>query len=260
MLGVERKKEIIRLITLHDSVEVSDLAQQFEVTEETIRKDLKQLEYEGHLKRIYGGAIWNGSVQSKVDIELREKILVPDKEKIADVCAPLINNQESVFLDGSTTSYHIAKKLMCKNITVITNSLLTGNLLSTSSNVKLILLGGTFNPKEQMFLGKTTALSMKQYFVDKAFISCHSLHLEHGITDANEEHAQIRKLGIEHSHVTYLVADHTKFDNTSFSFIAGLNSVHALATNRPLAKEWLDKLNALGVQYLYPANTDEECN
>lgn len=252
MLGISRKNEIKKLITRQHNVIVSDLAKQFNITEETIRKDLKQLEDEGILKRIYGGAVLVESVQTDVDVNIRQEIMVKDKEIIADECIQFVNNHDSVFLDGSTTSYYIAKKIKNKSITVITNSLKIVTELSNSSTVKLVLIGGFFDSVSQTFLGKTATHDMKQYFVDKAFISCRSLHLNHGITDSNEQQAEIRKLAIEHAHNIFLVADHTKFNKTSFSLISELSAINTLITNRPLKEDWIQKLGEIDINYIYP--------
>jgi len=100
MLAITRKNKIKEITIQKKSVTVSELSEVFNVTEETIRRDLQQLEEEGFLKRIYGGAYIDESVQSDVAVNLREKILVKDKEIIAKECIPFIKDGDSIFLDG----------------------------------------------------------------------------------------------------------------------------------------------------------------
>ena len=192
MLAITRKNKIKEIITEKKSATVAELAKLFNITEETIRRDLSQLESEGFLKRIYGGAYIEDIVQSDLDVRLREKIMVKDKEIIANECARIIMNGNSIFLDASTTSLYIATKIKNKKITVITNSLKIANLLSDSETVRLLLVGGILDSSSLSFVGKNTENDMRQYFVDKAFISCRSIHLKTGITDSNEQQAEVR--------------------------------------------------------------------
>ena len=252
MLRISRKNEIKSIAFKDGNVIVAQLAEQFNTSEETIRKDLKQLEDEGVLKRVYGGAIYIDSTKRE-DAETREKLFIEDKEIIADICMPYIKNNESIFLDGSTTAYCLAKKLQDKQITVITNSLLISNLFSTSASVvTLVTIGGQYDSKRKVFLGQTSELCLKQYFFDKAFISCEALHLDHGLTDSSEAHAQIRKLAISQAHDAFLIVDHTKFDKSSLAYITKPNSLHALITNKPLSQKWTAKLDSINVAYDFP--------
>ncbi|MBN2899749.1 MAG: DeoR/GlpR transcriptional regulator, partial [Clostridia bacterium] len=234
------------------SVTVSKLSKEFNVTEETIRKDLQLLENEGILKRIYGGAYVEESVQGDVDVNLRENILVKDKEIIAEKCVPFVKDGDSIFLDASTTSYYIASKIMSHNITLITNSLKIASLVANSDTVKLLLIGGIYDKRSMSFLGKNAENDIQKYFVDKAFVSCRSVHLDFGITDSNEQQAEIRKIAFKHSHQTFLVVDHTKFNKTSFSFIADLSDIDEIVTNQPLSEAWVDRLKQEGINITAP--------
>lgn len=254
MLAITRKTKIKEMISTKKSVTVSELANMFHVTEETIRRDLQQLENEGLLKRIYGGAYIDEVVQGDVDIKLREKIMVKDKEIIANECAKLVKNGESIFLDASTTSLYIATKIKNKKLTVITNSLKIANLLSGLENIKLLLIGGILDSNSMSLLGKNAQNDMKQYFVDKAFISCRSINLISGITDSNEQQAEVRKLAIQHSNLTYLVVDHTKFDKTSFAYIADLKEIDAIVVNKSLTEAWVNALKENNIELIGPVN------
>lgn len=252
MLAITRRNLIKDIILDQKSVTVSNLSKKFNVTEETIRKDLQTLENEGILKRIYGGAYVEESVQGDVDVSLRENILVKDKEIIADECVPYVKDGDSIFLDASTTSYYIASKILNRRITLITNSLKIATLVATSDAVKLILVGGVYDNKSMSFLGKTAENHIRNYFVDKSFVSCRSVHLEFGITDSNEQQAEIRKIAFKHSHQKFLVADHTKFNKTSFSFIAELDEIDIIVTNQPLPGEWAEKLVQKSIGVTHP--------
>lgn len=238
MLPILRRSKIKEIIYEEKSVSVSKLSKEFGVTEETIRRDLQELENEGILKRIYGGAYINDMVQSDVDVSLREQILVEEKELIANRCANEVLPGNSVFLDASTTSLYIALKIKHLKITVITNSLKIANILEDSPSIHLVLTGGIYNQNSMSFLGKGAENSLSNLFVDKAFVSCRSIHINTGITDSNEQQAEVRRLAIKHSNQAYLVVDHTKFDSTAFSFISDFDDISYLVTDKKINNEW----------------------
>lgn len=238
MLAITRLNEIKELIRQQKSVLVSELALRFNVTEETIRRDLKKLEDEGLVIRVYGGAYSANGVQNDVNISLRQTILVAEKQMIARRCLPSISNGDSIFLDCSTTVLELAQLLSQYSLTVITNSLKVADCLAPSTDIRLIVVGGTLHHTSMSFLGHNTCCALGNYHVDKAFVSCRSLSMGHGITDANEEQSALRRVAIEASNQVFLLADHTKFDTTSFSKIARLEEISTLVTDRPLTPEW----------------------
>lgn len=240
MLPIARKNKIKEIITEKKSVIVSELATLFKVTEETIRKDLQQLEEEGFLTRTYGGAYVSEGVENDVDVNLREHIQVEGKQKIADMCLNYINNGDSIFLDASTTSLYIASCIKGKRLTVTTNSIKIVSMLSDDPNIKLVIIGGRIEQPSMSALGRNAESNLNNYFFDAAFISCRAISMVHGITDSNEQQAQIRKLAIEHANHTYLVADYTKFDRTAFTKICEFKNINTIISDKSLPQEWHD--------------------
>lgn len=238
MLPVARKSKIKELVQEKKSVTVSELAKMFSVTEETIRRDLKILEEEGVLTRTYGGAFIQDGVQNDIDVNIRETLFVKSKEKIAAKCALFIHHGDSIFLDSSTTSLFIATNIRNKRVTVITNSLKVANTLADAESIRLILIGGMYSPASMSFLGRSSLTTMQGFFVDKAFISCRSISIEHGITDSNEQQADIRQLAIKRANKAYLVVDYTKFNKTSFTTICNFNEIDTLVVDKHLDDAW----------------------
>lgn len=250
MLPIARRNKIKEIISEKKSVTVSELAKAFKVTEETIRKDLQQLEEEGFLTRTYGGAYISDGVENDVDINLREHIHVEGKEKIAQMCLKYINSGDSIFLDASTTSLHIASNLRDKRLTVTTNSIKIMDVLSKNPNVKLIVIGGRIEHPSLSALGRNAESNMHNYFFDAAFISCRALSMPHGITDSNEQQAEIRKIALEHSNHTYLVADYTKFDRTAFTKICDFTKINTCVVDKQLSPEWRNFLESYNINLI----------
>lgn len=246
MLAAERKQQIKAIILEKKSASVTALAELFGVTGETIRRDLKALEREDVLIRTYGGAFIQSGVENLIDADLRKTVYIDEKEIIARRCRTLIHNGDAIFLDNSTTCYYIAKAIRDLNITVVTNNLMVIDFFSTSENIRLVSVGGEFSITEQAFYGTIAQKTLREYYVDKAFISCRTLSIENGITESTDQWALIRHLMIERSNEQYLVVDHTKFDQTSFVHIGGYDEITAIITNRPLNAEWHKAMQAQG--------------
>ncbi|MFZ5988529.1 MAG: DeoR/GlpR family DNA-binding transcription regulator [Bacillota bacterium] len=250
LLPVARKSKIKELVLEKKSVSVSELAKMFSVTEETIRRDLKYLEDEGVLIRTYGGAFIQDGVENDINVDIRETIFVENKEKIAIKCAELIHHGDSIFLDASTTSLFISAKIRNKRVTVITNSLKVANTLADSESVRLITVGGLLSSKSMSFLGRSALNSLQGFFVDKAFISCRSVSIEHGVTDSNEQQAELRQLAIKRANKVFLVADHTKFNKTSFATIGSFDEIDYIVVDKKLDNAWHSFLTDQNVELI----------
>lgn len=238
MLSVTRKQKIKDLILERKSATVAELVKMFSVTDETIRRDLRSLEEEGVLMRSYGGAFVQSGVKNLIDSSIRSSVYVEEKSFIAEKCKRIIQNGDVIFLDNSTTTFFIAKAIQNMRLTVVTNSLPIINLISQKENIRLICIGGLFSPKELAFYGSKAQKALEEYYVDKAFFSCRSLSLDHGVTDSNDGWAQMRKTIIERSKERYLVADYSKFNQTSFISICEFDCLDAIFTDRPLSADW----------------------
>lgn len=238
MLAVARKNKIRDIVLEKKSGTVVELAKIFKVSEETIRRDLKQLEEEGVLVRTHGGAYVQDSVEHEVDVNIRQGLLVEDKRRIAKKCAEFIANGDSVFLDSSTTAYAICDEILNREITVLTNSLKVINKLAEQSKMRLYCTGGEISRNTQSFLGRSALKSLAMFHFDKAFISCDSLNMEFGMMDASERQADIRELAASLASRFYLIVDHTKFNTTNFIQIGNLANAKGVIVDCPLDEEW----------------------
>lgn len=255
MLAVERRKVILEKLQETGSVTVSDLSDEFSVSEETIRRDLTRMEDEGLLKKTYGGAFINRGMHLTVPVSLREHTYVEGKDVIGRFAAEMINTGDTIFLDVSTTAIHIAEKILDKkNLIVITNNLRVAETLSKSSSIKTICTGGTLRPATLSTVGKAAENAIGGYFADKAFICCDGVHRIHGVTDANEKESEVRKMMMRQAEQSILVVDATKFDKTSFVHMAGFGEFNYLLTDRNLNEEWRTTLREQDVQFRCGSN------
>ena len=251
MLAVTRKNKIKDTLIERKSITVTELSKTFDVTEETIRRDLKFLEDEGFLTRTYGGAFIQSGVENNVTVELREVAYTKSKEAIAKECRKLIHNGDSIFLDASTTALFIARAISNMRLTVVTNSLLIVNQLTElENNIRVVCVGGTFSKDHKAFQGNATVQALDNLYLDKTFMSCRSLSMEHGITDSSEGQAMIHQKLLQRSNEVYLIADYSKFDKTSFIHICDYDHLTGIVSDKVLSQEWKDFLLKKNTNYI----------
>lgn len=250
MLAVTRKNKIRDILTERKSVTVAELSRHFEVTEETIRRDLKALEDIGFLTRTYGGAFIQDGVENNVNVSIREVAYTESKTAIARTCRELIRNGDSIFLDASTTALFIAKAIQNMRLTVVTNSLLIVDALADCENIRLICIGGSLSRDYKAFHGNVAAQALDSFYLDKTFMSCRSLSMEHGITDASENVGAIRHKLLSRSNEIYLIADYSKFNKTSFLHICDFQDLSAIVSDFKYTPEWREFLAKNDVRIL----------
>lgn len=249
MLAIERRNKILELLQKESRVVVSDLSKTFQVTEETIRRDLEKLETDGFAKKAYGGAIINESLNVDLPFTVRKTANVMSKQKIADICASLIKDGESIMLDASSTAVYIAKRLKNKkNLTIITNSIEILFELSDIAGWKVLSTGGMMKEGALSLVGPQAEKMIMYYHVDKAILSCKGLDIEHGITDSNDMEAQIKRLMIAAANMKILAADSTKFDRISFTTICDLSEIDMIVTDTEPEAKWISALGSMDIR------------
>ena len=253
MLAIERKNEILNKLRADQRVLVSELASFYNVTEETIRRDLDKLEKEGYATKTYGGAILGNSTKTDLSYTIRNKTNVEAKNIIASLASRLVEDGDHLMLDDSSTSLFLAKKLKGKkNLTIITNSVELVVELSTVETWTIILTGGRLKPDSLALVGDQTQASLRRYHVDKVIFSCKGIAPSAGITDSSEFHAQTKQSMIAGAQKKILILDSSKFDQISFVEIAGLDAIDTVVTNAAPGDQWLRLFEENGTQCIYP--------
>ena len=244
MLAIERKNNIIEILQKNKKVIVSDLSSLFNVTEETIRRDLEKLEKEGIAKRTYGGAILNESLYIDLPYMVRKKTNVDNKQNIAKIVSSLIEDGDHIMLDGSSTAVYVAKYLKNKkNLTIITNSVEILLELSDVNGWNILSTGGSLKGGALALVGYQAEKMIKSYHVDKAIISCKGIDMEKGVTDSKEADAHIKKLMVDAANTKILVVDESKFDKISFTKIVDFSDLDILVTDHQLSNDWQQVLS-----------------
>lgn len=251
MLAAERRKKIIDLAHQEKRVLVSVLSRMFEVTEETIRRDLEKLEKEGIVSRTYGGAMLNRHTNEDLPFTARNIMNTDIKQSIAIKAMDLINEGDTLMVDPSSTSFELLKLLTNKNnLTVITNSVHILNDFS-GSEMNIVSTGGNLRPRSLSLVGPVAHHTLQRYNVDKAIISCKGIDLDKGITESNEPECELKKYMLKQCEKVILLADHTKFDKVAFTVLSELERVDYLVTDQAPSEPWVRRLAELNIELIY---------
>ena len=256
MLKIERHNIIEQEIRKQGFVLVPGLSALLACSEETIRRDLKEMEQAGKLVRTHGGAYLVEKYDKGYPLELRKSYLQHTKERLAEAAIASIQENDVIMLDASTTCLSIAEAILARGIcvTLITNSLAVFTLFSeANSNVNLIGVGGTFRRRTSSFADPNTVEALRGYYADKAFISCPKLSPEFGLSDNHISEANVRKQMLKNAQKRFLVVDHTKFEGTANILFEGLESVDVLITDQKLPEEWESFAQRHGIELRYAA-------
>lgn len=252
MLAIERKNEILNKLRNEQRVLVSELAALYNVTEETIRRDLDKLEREGYATKTYGGAILGGS-QTDLPSPAHSKIHADAKNAIAALVAGLIQDGDHLMLDDSSTALYIAKQLKTKkNLTVITYSVEIVAELSGIKGWTVLCTGGRLKSGTLALIGHQVAQALSKYHVEKAIFSCKGIDQHAGITDSAESHAIAKQAMMRAGKQSILALDSSKFDKISFVEVSPLSGVQAVVTDRKPNPAWLQYFDSIHMPCYYP--------
>lgn len=257
MLAVERRNLILEKLQEERKVVVSELSTLFDVSEETIRRDLDKLDRQGLAIKSYGGAVLNENAGPDMPFHVRKKRNSKGKQEIARLVSGLVQDGEHIIVDPSTTAVAVVKALKNKKkLTVITSSIEVLIELSDVSGWDIICTGGTLRENYLALVGARAVEAVHSFCADKAILSCKGIDLDKGITDANEMFSQVKQAMLRSAKQRILAADHTKFGNVAFSRICELSAVDMVVTDVRPSREWMVYFEEKGIECLYGGEED----
>lgn len=252
MLAIERRREILARLTLHGKVIVADLAREFDVTEETIRRDLDRLESEGLASKTYGGAVSKFNASLELPYTIREEVHIEEKQRIASLVADLISDGERVMLDASSTALYVFRRLReKKNLTVITNSVKILLESADRTDWTVISTGGSLRTDALSLTGPIAERTLASYYADTAICSCKGLDPRLGVSDSTQTESPIKQTMFSSASRRILCVDSDKFDKKAFVKLFDLSEVDLLVTEREPSPEWRAFCEAHDVRLVY---------
>lgn len=254
MYNIERKSEILKILEQNGRIGVNELSTRFNSSRETIRRDLREMEEKGLLKRTHGGAVFDStfsSTTSEFPVGAREIQRFKEKDSICKFAASFIKNGDSIFVDNSSTCLYLIQYIPADfQITLITNSikLLIESMESNHANLMIICLGGFFNGSNLSTYGNISQKNAADFYPNKSFMSCAGIHLPDQLTDSSILEVDTKRLMIEHSQEVFILADYTKFDRTGPFSLTNYSSVDYMITDQKANHDQLAPLEKAGVK------------
>jgi DeoR family transcriptional regulator, fructose operon transcriptional repressor len=247
MYAEERQQHILERARAAGRVEVNALAEDLDVTPETVRRDLTSLERHGVLRRVHGGAIPVERLGFEPGIETRSERLVAEKERIGKVALSHLPDEGTVLLDAGTTTLRLAEQLpRDRELTIVTNSLGIAALVAVHPNLSLYLLGGRVRGRTLAAVGSWVTNALQDVFVDVAFLGTNGLSVQHGLTTPDQSEAAAKRAMISSARRSVVLTDHTKIGVDHFSRFADLSDIAAVITDSGLDPETAAEIEAQG--------------
>lgn len=254
-LAADRRVRILERVAEGMSIQVADLAREFGCSEMTIRRDILRLERDGFLRRTYGGA--TAHVTRSLDLAFNARALTNAREKrlVALEAVGLIGDAQMLYVGIGTTAEHFARYLPARmDLTVVTGSLPIASMLGTRP-AHAIVLGGSVRHDELSCVGPVARATLERYRFDLAVLGTAGLTARWGLTDLNDEEAEIHRLAIERSARLMVIADGSKLGSVTGSVVAPASSIGVLVSDSTAPEAELAALRDLGMEVVIASAT-----
>jgi DeoR family transcriptional regulator, fructose operon transcriptional repressor len=232
MMPTQRRQAILAQVREQAAVSAEELARQFSVSVETIRRDLRRLQRDGLLERVYGGATRPSGRSSEGSFAARSTRHIERKRAIAALAASLVEPEETIVIDIGTTALEVARALPAGfRGRVLTNSVPAAMELSGRDDIELLLSGGQIRPGDGACSGAHAESFFAEFYADRAFLGSGGVHSGAGLTDYHPAEVVTRRTIIEHTAKSYVLADSSKLGVIAVRRVCRLDQVAAVLTD-----------------------------
>lgn len=247
----ERRKNIVEMLNKKGKIKVAELSAYYGISEVTIRNDLDELEKQGLLERVHGGAVTTYRSYYNMDLLERAKTNEIEKRMIAESVSKLICNGDTLMINAGTTTLYVVEYLKdFKNLVIVTNSIAIAQEADRYKNLEIILLGGSINGQYQFTHGDETINQIRKYRVDKLILASDGISAEEGITTGFATEAEIDRQMISRASKTILACDYTKIGRVGFANIEPVESIDYLVTNDSAVQSELKEIASRGIEII----------
>jgi len=256
-LDNKKNKQKLRVLEMLDNCEnvlsTTEVAQNLNISESTVRRLFNELEEKGEVQRVYGGISLAYDMHSEYRFENLKMRYVEEKQRIGTAASKLVNNGDTLFIDGGTTAQQVAvglsrllRKKEVEGIQVFTNSMINVEILADYCDVSL--LGGLYRKKRQDFCGYITDIVLDVISFDKSFIGADSIYvdIDGGVSASDTSTAQISRKVVGRTKENFVVADSTKFNKRSLIEYITMHQINAIITDTGLSDEIASRINTSG--------------
>jgi DeoR family transcriptional regulator, glycerol-3-phosphate regulon repressor len=250
VLSAIRHETILRELEAAGRVRVSVLAPAFGVSEETIRRDLTELEAQSLLRRVHGGAVRH-EVDREQPILERSRVKAREKIRIGQIAAGLVRDGMSVFIDTGSTPVAVAQalaKLTYTNVTVTTNSLDIGRILAQTAGLRVRMTPGMLRANDNAIVGHETCDYLRRFAFDLSIVGIAACDLEFGWMDYGQDESDLRRIVAANAQPVAIVCDDSKFGRRASITTYALDQAMTIVTNKPLPPEFSRRFDRAGIE------------
>jgi DeoR/GlpR family transcriptional regulator of sugar metabolism len=259
VLPSQRRQAVLRRLAAHGEVGFAELAEEFGVSEMTIRRDLETLEADGVARRIRGGAISVVSRSYEPPLAMRATTQSAAKTAIGATAAGLVNEGDTVIIDVGTTTLELAKALHGRRgLTVVTASLPIAVELGNDPDIRVLVTGGQVRSGELSLTGGIAEDVFGTLNCDLAFIGVAGICAVPGLTEYNHDDARVKRAAIGAARRSVVLADASKLGRVAFATVAPLSAIDAVVTDAPAADVSVGELAAAGAEVVEAKVTETE--
>lgn len=246
MLAIERKKHILNSLRENKTLSVNELADRFQLSKETIRRDLRDFEKQGLVRKTHGGAVLvedaekpsfqtsvTGPYFAELPIDIRRAYNSEEKEVICKLAATRLDSKDVIYIDNSSTTIPLVKYIPADlTITVLTNSILviTEAYKLNNPNLSIFCVPGFFNSNNLSLYGNQTVKMVEEFFPNKAFISCAAVMPDSRLADSSMYEIDTKRAFMGKSDKVFLLADSDKFNQSAPYLLSGMDIVDCIIT------------------------------
>ena len=255
-LADDRRSRLLELIRQRGFASLPALTEALEVSESTVRRDLDFLEESGVAQRTHGGVFYTGPSPKLAHFDQRQALNWDKKRQIAVAASRLIEDNDTILLDGGSTTYELAQLLVGRPLQVVTNSLPVANLFTSSENSDLVIVGGYVHSKTGVSLGPYANQMLGGLNVRRAVLSVAGIN-ERGCYNSNLLLVETERAMMTSAEEVIVVADSTKLGHTSLSHLCDLNAIDVLVTDHEITAEWRERVAAADVKLIVAESAGE---
>jgi len=237
MLILERQQRLLDLLRQRGAADLDVLAQAFEVSSSTVRRDLDALEQQGLIERTHGGAVYRGPRRHPVAFEERLDQQVDAKQQIGAYAASLIEPNMTVLMDGGSTVYYAAQQVTARPLQIVTNSLTIANHFADDEQVELLMCGGSLYPRSGVLVGPIASASLSNLHADLLLFSVAGIFDDQAY-NLNIDQAEVERVMIAQAARAVMLMDASKFGRKSLARVCDVDDVEAVVTDEAITDRW----------------------
>jgi transcriptional regulator, DeoR family len=250
----KRLDDMEEYILLQKDSSLDELCEKYQISKNTVRRDIEELLLRGNIKKVYGGVKAKENAGKQVELSAFSERNIShkeEKEKICKSAGELVKEGDTIFIDTGSSCVNLVKYIGHVSCMIITNSLRVAYMAKDYPGLQLLMLPGSLRRETMSFVGLETVEQLRIYNIDQAFMAATGVSLQKGMTNASAYEYNIKKEVLERSRIKNLMVDHSKFGKTALYTFGDFQDFDCLITDTCPPEDYVEMLGKNHVKLLY---------